>query len=80
MSRWWSHSAQPQHTTARGTRPRTTAVPSPASPRAIYTAPRLDAAETRFEAFAGEWEATYSPMSKAWRGDLIPSGRSELVD
>ena len=43
--------------------------------KAIYTAPSLDAAETRFDEFATEWEPIYPAMIKAWRDawdDFIP--------
>lgn len=43
--------------------------------KAIYTAPSLDAAESRFEAFAEEWEPVYPAMIKAWRDtwdDFVP--------
>ena len=35
--------------------------------REIYTAPTVEAAETRFADFAAEWQATYPAMSEAWR-------------
>ena len=35
--------------------------------RAIYTAPTAEAAETRFEAFAADWEQTYPAMIRNWR-------------
>ena len=37
------------------------------SMRAIYTAPTVEAAETHFEAFAQDWEHTWSAMIRAWR-------------
>lgn len=43
--------------------------------KAIYTAPSLDAAETRFDEFADEWEPVYPAMIKSWRDawdDFIP--------
>jgi transposase-like protein len=43
--------------------------------KGIYTAPGLDAAETRFAEFASDWEAIYPAMIKAWRDawdDFIP--------
>jgi len=43
--------------------------------KGIYTAPSLDAAEDRFETFAGEWEPIYPAMIKAWRDawdDFVP--------
>lgn len=41
--------------------------PSTKALKAIYTAPSLDAAETRFDEFAAEWESVYPAMIKAWR-------------
>ena len=38
-----------------------------AAMRAIYTAPTVEAAETRFAEFAGEWEQLYPAMIQAWR-------------
>jgi transposase-like protein len=38
-----------------------------AAMREIYTAPTVEAAESRFAEFAGEWEATYPAMIQAWR-------------
>jgi transposase-like protein len=38
-----------------------------AAMREIYTAPTVEAAETRFADFAGEWEHTYPAMIQAWR-------------
>ena len=35
--------------------------------REIYTAPTVEAAEARFAEFAGEWEALYPAMIRAWR-------------
>jgi putative transposase len=35
--------------------------------REIYTAPTVEAAETRFQEFAGAWEHTYPAMIQAWR-------------
>ena len=35
--------------------------------REIYTAPTVEAAETRFAEFAGEWEQLYPAMIQAWR-------------
>jgi transposase-like protein len=35
--------------------------------REIYTAPTLEAAEARFEKFAGDWEARYPAMIDTWR-------------
>jgi transposase-like protein len=43
--------------------------------KAIYTAPSLDAAETAFAEFTGDWEQTYPAMIKAWRDaweDFVP--------
>ncbi|MCY3961021.1 MAG: transposase [bacterium] len=37
------------------------------SMREIYTAPTVEAAEARFEAFAQDWEDTYPAMIRAWR-------------
>ena len=44
--------------------------------REIYTAPTVEAAETRFADFAAEWQATYPAMSEAWRSvwnEFVPS-------
>ncbi len=35
--------------------------------REIYTAPRVEAAETRFADFAAEWETIYPAMVESWR-------------
>ena len=35
--------------------------------RGIYTAPTVEAAEARFEAFAEDWEHTYPAMIRSWR-------------
>ncbi len=35
--------------------------------RGIYTAPTVEAAEARFESFAGDWENTYPAMIGSWR-------------
>jgi len=35
--------------------------------REIYTAPTVEAAETRFAEFAGEWAETYPAMINAWK-------------
>jgi transposase-like protein len=35
--------------------------------REIYTAPTVEAAETRFADFAAEWASTYPAMIEAWR-------------
>jgi transposase-like protein len=43
--------------------------------KGIYTAPSLDAAETRFAEFAAKWEPIYPAMIKSWRDtwdDFIP--------
>lgn len=43
--------------------------------KGIYTAPSLDAAETRFETFADKWEPIYPAMIKSWRDtwdDFVP--------
>ena len=43
--------------------------------KGIYTAPSLDAAETRFAEFATEWEPSYPAMIKAWHDawdDFVP--------
>ena len=37
------------------------------SMREIYTAPTVQAAETRFAEFAAEWEQTYPAMIQSWR-------------
>jgi transposase-like protein len=38
-----------------------------AAMREIYTAPTIEAAETRFADFAAEWESVYPAMIGAWR-------------
>lgn len=41
----------------------------------IYTAPVLNAAASRFEEFAVDWEAVYPEMIKPWRDawdDFVP--------
>lgn len=38
-----------------------------AAMREIYTAPTIEAAETRFADFAAEWEAIYPAMIESWR-------------
>jgi putative transposase len=38
-----------------------------AAMREIYTAPTVEAAQTRFAEFAGEWEQLYPAMIQAWR-------------
>ncbi len=35
--------------------------------REIYTAPTVEAAETRFAEFAGEWKPLYPAMIDSWR-------------
>ena len=43
--------------------------------KGIYTAPSLDAAESRFETFADTWETVYPAMIKSWRDtwdDFVP--------
>ena len=35
--------------------------------RQIYTAPTIEAAKARFEAFAADWEQTYAAMIRSWR-------------
>ena len=35
--------------------------------REIYTAPTVEAAEARFEAFAADWQDTYPAMIRSWR-------------
>ncbi len=35
--------------------------------REIYTSPTVEAAETRFAQFAGDWEDTYPAMIRSWR-------------
>ena len=35
--------------------------------RDIYTSPTVEAAETRSEAFAGDWEDAYPAMIRSWR-------------
>jgi len=44
--------------------------------REIYTAPTVEAAETRFADFEAEWQDVYPTMIEAWRSvwtDLVPS-------
>jgi transposase-like protein len=38
-----------------------------AAMREIYTAPTVEAAEARFQEFAGEWEPLYPAMIQSWR-------------